>query len=199
MKQLLYYFLLPVYRPIHTLGSLRDDPQKLGRSFAVYSFLCVIYTLTVLLAYLKGFGAVVAPMLNIPAADYYGWQIFYQWPFFIITNIIFAGVVRLLSAAVKGKGTFEDIFSALCAAFTLPMIITMWIPETIHFIFQQPGTYNFLPVWLEWARQVIGIVWPLVIAGIGIAKYEQIKWYWAALFTIVAAIPMMLLMVIFIR
>lgn len=199
MKQLLHYFLLPVYRPVHTLGVLREDPKKLGRSFAVYAFLCVLYTLNVLLAYMRGFGAAVEPILKIPAENYYIYQVFYQVPFFIVTNIVFAGIVRLLSVTVKGKGTFEDIFSILCVSFTLPMIITMWIPETIYFLSYQPGPYNYLPVWLDVSRQIIGIVWPLAVAGIGIAKYEQLKWYWAALFTIIAAIPMMALMVIFIR
>jgi len=199
MKQLLRYFLLPAYRPVHTLGVLREDPKRLGRSFAVYAFLCVLYTLTVLVAHMRGFGPAVEPILKIPAENYYFFQVFFQVPFFIVTNIVFAGIVRLLSAMVKGQGTFEDIFSILCVSFPLPMMITMWIPETVYFLSHQPGPYNYLPFWLDVSRQIIGILWPLAVAGIGIAKSERIKWYWAALFTAVAAIPMMALMVIFIR
>jgi len=145
---------------------------------------------------MKGIGAVTEPFIKIPADDYYYWQRFYQIPFFFLTSIVFAGVIRLLSEAVGGKGSFVDIFCIISITQTFPMFITMWIPETTVFLFF-PG-YEFNPIF-DIARQVIGIIWPLVLAIIGITISEKIKWYFSILFTLIAAIPMTALMVIFIR
>jgi hypothetical protein len=145
---------------------------------------------------MKGIGAVTEPFIKIPSDDYYYWQRFFQIPFFFLTSIVFAGVIRLLSETVGGKGSFVDIFCIISITQTFPMFITMWIPETIVFLFFP--CYEFNPIF-DIARQVIGIIWPLVLAIIGITKSEKIKWYLSILFTLIAAIPMTALMVIFIR
>jgi len=149
------------------------------------------------LAYMRGIGAAVEPFLKIPAQEYYYFQRFWQIPFFFITIIVFSGTVRLLSGIVYGKGKFEDIFCLLAVAQTLPMFIAMWLPETIMFIFS-PGR-NMLPAWLDVGRQMIGIAWPLAVTIAGITIAEKIKWYFSVLFTLIAAIPMTALMVIFVR
>jgi hypothetical protein len=191
------FFLLPVSKPKRRIAELISHPRGLLMAVMIFLFLGIIYTISVQLAWMQGVGAAVEPFLKIPAHEYYYWQRFWQIPFFFITSILFAGVVRLLCAAVNGQGRFEQMFAIFCIAQTLPMFLTMWLPETIGFIFF-PGE-AIMPVWIDVIRQVAGIVWPVVITIIGIQMVEKIPGVYATLFTILAAIPMIALMVIFIR
>jgi hypothetical protein len=146
---------------------------------------------------MKGLGANVDPFIKIPANEYYYWQRFYQIPFFFITSIIFAGIVRLLSIIFSGKGNYEDLFCMFAIAQTFPMFITMWIPETIYFVFF--GKATVMPIWFDVSRQIIGILWPLIIMITGITVIEKIKWYYSTIAALIASIPAVLLMIIFIR
>ena len=196
-NKLIRFALLPAYRPIQGIRGFLNNPHRLVYGVVIFLFLGAVYTLSVQLAYMQGIGAVVEPFLKIPAAKYYFWQRFWQIPFFFITSIVFAGTVRLLSAMINGKGSFEDIFALFCIAQTLPMFLTMWLPETVGFIFF-PGKI-IMPLWLDIARQIAGIIWPLIISIAGITMVEKIKWFYSLLFSLIAAIPITLLMVIFIR
>lgn len=197
MKELLRFFLLPIYNPIKGINLISENKRKIIYSVIIFLFLGIIYTISVQLAYMKGLGANVEPFIKIPANEYYYWQRFFQIPFFFITSIIFAGTVRLLSVIFSGKGNYEDHFCIFAIAQTFPMFITMWIPETIYFVFF--GKSTVMPVWFDISRQIIGIVWPLIIMIIGITIIEKIKWYYSTIVTLVASVPSVLLMIIFIR
>lgn len=194
---LLRIFLLPVYRPVQGIRSLMANPRRILYSLIIFLFLGAIYTLSVQLAYARGLGAAVEPFVKIPAGDYYYWQRFWQIPLFLVTSILFAETVRLLSVSVNGRGNFTDLFCLFCVAQTLPMFVTMWVPETIAFLFF-PGKEIF-PGWMDAARQITGIVWPLLITITGITIIEKIKWPFSLVFTLIAAIPVTGLMVLFIR
>jgi|UPI00036D4594 hypothetical protein len=197
INELLRFFLLPIYQPIQSIQLLLENKRKITYSVLIFLFLGIIYTISVQLAYMKGLGANVEPFIKIPANEYYFWQRFYQIPFFFITSIIFAGTVRLLSIVFSGKGNFEDHFCIFAIAQTLPMFITMWIPETIYIVFFSKATV--MPIGFDVSRQVIGILWPLIIMIIGISFIENIKWYHSLIVTLIASVPTVLLMVIFIR
>ena len=197
INELLRFFLLPIFQPIKGIQLLLENKRKITYSVLIFLFLGIIYTISVQLAYMKGLGANVEPFIKIPANEYYFWQRFYQIPFFFITSIIFAGTVRLLSIAFSGKGRYEDHFCIFAIAQTFPMFITMWVPETIYFVFFNKATV--MPIWFDVTRQIIGILWPLIIMILGISIIEKIKWYHSLLVTLIASVPTVLLMVIFIR
>lgn len=203
---LLRYLLLPVYRPRDGVRQLlaEEQPRKLAYALLVFLFLGVIYTVSVQAAYMRGFGAQVTPFIAIPAARYYFWQRFYQIPLFVLINVVFAGTARLVAAAFKGSGTYEDAFSLCCLAMTFPMFLTMWLPETIMFFatpvgFWPAGAWGTVWLWFQILRQVAGVVWPLIVLASGIAVSERIGWLSAAIVTLVAFLPTGALMVIFIR
>jgi hypothetical protein len=197
IKTLLRYFILPIYRPLSGLKELLQDKKRVAYAAGIFLFLGIIYTLSVQIAYSRGIGAAVEPFVKIPAEDYYYWQRFWQIPFFFLATILFAGIVRLLSLIVHGSGRFEDTFAVLCIAQTFPMFITMWLPETIEFLFF-PGR-GIYALWFNIFRQILGIVWPLAVTVVGITLAEKIKWYYSIMFTFIAAVPMTGLMVIFVR
>lgn len=200
MNQLLRFFVLPVHRPVRGLRDLIQSKQRVGYGSIVFLVLGILYTVSVQLAYSRGIGAAVQPFVDIPAEDYYAFQRFWQIPFFFLTSIVFAGTARLLASAVSGTGSFEAIFAVFCVAQTLPMFITMWLPETFLFLFS-PGV-DLWPVWVDVVRQVVGIVWPLVLTVLGIVLSEDLRGrrsLHAIWITLVAAIPAVGLMVVFVR
>lgn len=197
-SELIRFFLLPIYKPLNGINKLIENRRKLSYAIIIFLFLGIIYTFSVQAALMRGFGAQVEPLIKIAAEDYYYWQRFFQIPFFFITSIIFAGTVRLLSIPFGGKGAYEDLFALFCVSQTLPMFFTMWLPETIFFFLFTNDTFE-INNYIDIARQVIGIVWPLVIMVLGVSIIERIKWCWSTLIVLVAAIPITILMMIFIR
>ena len=125
--------------------------------------------------------------------------------FFLLTGVVFSGTARLLAAAFGGSGKFERIFALNCVAMTLPMFLTMWLPETVLFLISnyaqeiQSFRENLLINLIHTTRQLVGILWPMVIIVIGITISEKIKWYAATVVTVLAMLPTAALMVIFIR
>jgi hypothetical protein len=205
LNTLVHYFLLPIYHPGKYLRKLINDHYKVAYGLIIFLFLGFIYNLSVFLAYQRGFGAQVEPFVKIPAENYYFWQQFFQIPLFLVTAILFAGTARLLSIAFNGQGTYEDIFAICCVALTLPMFLTLWLPETTYFLFFQgsylgsEGSAPPWPAWVDIVRQLASILWPLGIIVFGIVLSEKLKWFPSIVITLVAAIPMTALMVIFIR
>jgi len=166
------YFLIPAYRPADGLDRLLEDRSYLLYGTIVLLFLGIIYTVSVQLAVSRDIVPAVEPFLRIPPDRYYEIQRFWQIPFFFVTTIVFAGIVRLLSEIAGGRGRFEQLFTVLCIAQTLPMFLTMWLPETIGFLFF-PGK-TILPLWTDVLRQLAGIIWPLTITVLGIVRSERI-------------------------
>ena len=197
MNDLLSFFLLPLIRPRVTLTRLLAHEHRLGLSLVVFLFLCVIYTFSVQLAYSRGIGAQIEPFVTIPAAEYYFYQRFWQIPFFLLTSVLFAGVARLAAIPLGGHGRFEDLLCVGLVAQTLPMFLTMWLPETFMFVFL-PGT-PIHPFWLDVTRQLAGIVWAMVIMTMGISQAERLSWPRSVVVVLAGAIPMTALMVIFVR
>ena len=195
--RVLFRFLFLPLRPGSGLPALLENPKRMGYAILIFLTLGILYTFSVQLAYMKGIGAAVEPFIRIPADEYYRWQRYWQIPFFFMTSILFAGTIRLLAITAGGRGRFEDTFVILCIAQTFPMFLTMWLPETILFLFFPDTTIQ--PDWLDVSRQAAGIVWPLAVTVYGVSLHERISWYHSLLFTLIAALPMTALMVIFIR
>ena len=197
LNLLIRLFFLPIYRPVSGIQLLISNHKKLNYAITIFLFLGIIYTISVQLAYSRGLGAAVDPFLKIPAEDYYHYQRYWQIVFFFITTILFAGIVRLLSEIIKGEGNFINLFCLFCVTQTFPMFLMLWIPETFLFIFF-PGEV-IKPAWLDTIRQIIGIVWPMVITIIGISIIEKINLVYSIFITLIAAIPVTTLMIIFVR
>jgi len=197
ISRLLSYFFIPIYQPFFSLKQLLNEKQKLSYALVIYLFLGLLYEISVLVAYSRGLGAQLMPFIKIPAEEYYFWQLFFQIPVFIIIAILYAGLSRLLAVTFHGTGSFENLFCLICVAITFPMFFTMWIPESFEFFFF-PGR-NLFPDLFHWIRQLIGIIWPLIIVSIGLHKIESISWFASIFITLVAFIPCGVLMVLVIR
>jgi hypothetical protein len=205
MARLIEYFLLPLIKPVERMRRLVEDDRKVAYGFIIYVILGLLYTVTVTIGYLNGFGAVTKPLINIPEEKYYLYQAFFQVPFFIVAAVVFAGVARLASTALKGRGSFESLFAIGAVGMTLPMFVTLWIPETMLLVFFPDkrltplGGFAVIPVWLDNLRMAAGAVWMLVIIIRGIMICERISLWKAIVISVCGGIPMGMLMAIFIR
>ncbi len=199
------YFALPLVRPGKTLDELIADRRGPLYGLAVLALLGALYTFTVYLGYLRGFGAVTPVLLNVAPEKYYYYETFFCLPVFVFAAILFAGTARLIASALKGSGSFEQIFSVMSVCLTLPMLLTMWIPETALIAFFPEGRatplggFAAMPAWLDAARQIAGIVWPLAVMAAGIHRIEKLSAAASIAVTLAAFVPVAVLIAVFIR
>lgn len=208
------FFFLPAIQPrkhfFRLVGEGGDSGEaaaarKIGYALILFITIGVLYTLTVAVGYQRGFGAFTEPFLSIPAEDYYLWESFFAIPVFLLAGIVYAGTARLLGAAFRGRGTFESLFAVYAAASTLPIFLTMWLPETILIVFFPEmrltplGGFAFFPLWLDILRQVAGFLWPIVVSTIGIREAEGKDWLTSGMTSLIAFIPTGALILIFVR
>jgi hypothetical protein len=205
LSKFLYYFFLPIYKPGENLRKLTRDEHKIAYGFWIYFLLGALYTFTVYIGWRNGFGAVTESFIKIPAEEYYFYQTFYQIPIFIFGGILLAGTARLVATIFKGEGTYENLFAISAVALTFPMFLLLWLPETLLMVvfpdqrLTPLGGFDIFPLWFDNLRIILGFVWPLAIIVWGIVISENVSWVKAVLITIVGAIPMVVLITVFIR
>jgi hypothetical protein len=205
VTRLLKYLVIPVYRPNKRIGQLINDSDRLAYGIIALLMIGLLYTFTILIGYINGFGAAFPPVLNIPAEEYYFWEIFFAMPVFILAVILYAGTARLVASALGGKGSFEAHFAVLSVAILIPTLLTMWLPETLLFAFFPEtqkliarGEPVFHPVF-DIPRQVIGILWPLALATLGIRRSEKVSWPAGVLTSLCAMVVYLAFILVFIR
>ena len=205
MKRFLYYLLLPLYQFNKKTDELYKDDKKIAVSLSILVFVGVLYTLTCLLLYLKGVVPILTPWLAIELEKYYLYLTFFTIPLFVLLAITFAGVFRVIAEILGGKGSFENTFALYGIVIVLPLILTMWIPETVVTIFikdvgnkTQEGNL-IIPLWIDIPRQVIGVIWPFILSIIGLKKSEKLSWLKTIISGSIAFIVYTVLVLIFIR
>jgi hypothetical protein len=196
--------LLP-FRPRLLIPRLLEDRRKLA--LAVYGLLLIggLYTIAVYIGFHHGFGAVMTPFLRIPAEQYYLWETFFCIPAYFLVAIIFAGVARLVAAGFHGQGSFENAFVLYSLSLVLPMLITMWLPESLVMIVFPShrstalGGFRLWPTWVDALRQLAGVFWPLGITVYGIHISEKTRVAQSILVGLIAFIPASAMILLLIR
>lgn len=217
-RSILRYFVLPAWRPVSGVRSLLADERGLARALLLYLVLCLLYTATIFLGYLRGFGAPTVPFLSIDPERYYLWEAFFASSVYFVVAIAFAGTAHLVSRAFGGAGSFEEILAAYAVSTVLPTIITMWLPETVFFASTlgpfadgvDPGVVVRVngirtvpppwPPWLDLTRMLVGtVLWPLAISAVAIRDSHKISVVASTIAAVVAMLPVFGLVIVFIR
>lgn len=171
MRELIGAVVGMALRPQRTTIRLLEHPHRLGQGIAACLLMGVLYTISVFVGYLHGFGAVMQPWLPIPAADYYLWETFFTVPAFFLILGTAGAATQWTARALRGRGTFNDTFSVLSLGIVFPTFLLMWVPETLMLVVvpglraEQLGGFSFMPDWLNIARQIAVPVWTLVAWG----------------------------------
>jgi hypothetical protein len=198
-----------IIKPYGSFSRLCADSHALQHSLGAILFIGVLYTLTVIGLAIAGADIATPACINIPAQDYYFWEIFFAAPVYILGWILAAGIAQLISKIFRGKGTFEGTLATLGFAITIPSFVT-WIPETI-------GTVLFLSGIMtqkEWQEIIarpgfwqvfanvyifVGVAWYLVLIPLSVAASQKIRWWQSAIVGIVTTVIIGFIMFVFIR
>jgi hypothetical protein len=119
--------------------------------------------------------------------------------------VVFAGVARLVAADFHGQGSFESAFALYALSLVLPMLVTMWLPESLVMVFfpsqrSTPlGGFRFWPSWVDDLGQLAGVLWPLGITTYGIHLSEKILAAQSILVRLIAFIPAAAVILLLIR
>lgn len=205
MRDLFGFVVGMALRPRLTTVRLLQRPKRPQLGVAACLFIGGLYTATVFIGYLHGFGAVWEPWLPIPARDYYFWETFFTIPAFIVIAATAAAGTQLAGLALGGRGTFGDTFCVLALSVVLPTLLLMWVPETIVVVLmpdlraEQLGGFSFMPVWLDIARQVAVPLWLWVTATVAVALVHGLNTLRSAAAVLAGLIPAMLVSLATIR
>ena len=192
-------------RPVSTTRRLLVEPNRLRHGVFACLLLGTLYTVSVFIGFLNGFGAVVEPILPIPPSEYYLWETFFTIPVFFAILVTAGAVTQFISHGLQGTGAFKDTFSVLSLGITLPTILLLWIPETLVLVFlphlraQQLGGFSFMPGWLDAVRQIIVPVWAAVVWIKAVSVTQRFTVLRGALAVLAGLVPAALLAAVFVR
>lgn len=205
MKTFFSYILWTILHPVKLTDELKSRNIGYLYGLAMLLFIGILYTITVIILYLNGFSAVMEPWIPISAEDYYFYEIFFSLPIFFFAAILFCGTIQLFSLFMGGKGSYEDGFAILSFMLTVPMLVFMWIPETIHSIFFEnlgeaaTGGVFGIPFWIDGVRQLIPMVWSFILCILAVKLIHRIHWVKSIVVTIIGFIPFVIFVLTYIR
>lgn len=201
----LWYVARIAVRPSHATEELVNDPHRLRHGITGWLIISFIYGLVAFIGGLNGLGAVVEPWLPIPSRRYYLWMGPLTPLIYIVTFLILAGIIQLLSKLVNGRGSFEDTFVVVSLTFFFPVFLTMWVFETPVFVFfpewrrTELGGLGYIPEWLDTGRQIVGVLWIFAILVTAVSRVQRIALWKSAIIIILAAIPAWAVMLTYLR
>ncbi len=190
--RLLSWYLLVVARPARAfreLVSMEQSTRAVGRTSVVG--LGVLYSVTVAALQAGGAEPVVKPALPIARRRYYFWLTFLTVPTFAAFWLTASQATQGAARRLGGRGRASDTRSALGGALSVPVFITMWVPETVMALLLVTGRSSWAGMrrWGEHgaglvfhvARQVLGVVWAFALATVAVRQVHGLSWPKAAL------------------
>lgn len=209
MKSFWNYLAGTIFRPRKTFTSLLSDPQQISKATKAILLIGILYTLTVAGFALSGAMIMAPAWVNIPAENYYFWEIFFAMPVTILDWILVAGLIHLLSRWLKGSGTFEKTLAVLGFAIAIPNFVT-WIIETAVVVLMITGVKTQAElvtiisnkgIWqLLWiGYQLLAVGWLFLLFPLAVAIAQKLSWLKALFVGVMAAVLFMAVMLIFIR
>jgi hypothetical protein len=201
LRKSLYYLFIPLLQPAERIRQLTRDADRVRYASLLLFCTAVLYTFTVFVLFVREFPTAVEPFLRISANNYYFYELFFTLPLFFLLVILYAGTARLIAVFLGGNGSFLDLYSFYGIVIVLPLLLTMWIPETLLALTAEPPdeSISLIPAWIDIPRQLIGVLWPLVVTVIGIRVIEALSWLKSCVITLVAFVPYAIMMLVFIR
>ena len=198
-----------VIKPRSTFHKLLNDSNHLLYGLGAILLIGVLYTLTIIGLAVTNTEIFTPAWIAIPPEQYYFREIFFAIPVLLLSWILAAGLVQLISKPFKGRGSFEGSLAILGFALTIPMFVT-WIPETIGSVLFLCGVMNQQD-WLEitsnpgfWqvfstGYQFLAIIWYLILFPIATAIAQKVRWWQAVAVGITAMAISGFILFIFIR
>ena len=189
LKQFWSYCWGTIARPNDTFKDVTGERNKVAYGFAAVMLLCILYSVGVLIGFVKGLDPTgYEPFLRIPTESYYLWQTFFTIPVGLIGWILFAGAAQLLSRSLGGQGTFEDNLAVLGFPFIL-MLPFSWFPE-IMVTFFAPEWWG-TPTWdaIDFILVGVSTLWFLIVSVIALRRTQNLSLGRAVFTALVSLVP----------
>ncbi len=120
------YYLGTILGPGRTFAALLKDKRRMRFGLLALALNALLYTLVyVFLTRAGGAPSSFTPWLNIPREVYYFNNQFLVAPSMVGCWILAAGVAQLLSRALGGKGSFEDMLCVLGFAICIACLASL--------------------------------------------------------------------------
>jgi len=190
-----------LFHPAITLRCFLADPRRMPYGLYAVLIFAGLYSIASLVGYWLGrlpYGW--EPFIKIPTQQFFLWQSIYLIPATLVSWIFYAGCIQLLSKPFGGKGGFEDTFALLGLtffAFLLAMQLPDWIVDYAlpRSVFNSPMFYNFInPL-----RLIAGTIWIVVLHILAVQRAQALSLGKAAIVTLVAVVPYVLLTLTYIH
>ena len=199
LKRFLKYAWGTAARPKDTFRQVMCERNKVAYGFAAAMLLCILYSVGVLIGFIKGLGPTgYEPFLRIPTESYYLWQTFFTIPVGLVGWILFAGAAQLLSRSLGGQGTFEDNLAVLGFPFIL-MLPFCWFPEIMVTLFvpQWWGT----PMWgaIDFILVGVSTLWFLIVSVIALRRAQNLSLGRAVFAALVSLVPTIALQITYLH
>jgi hypothetical protein len=198
-----------IRHPGQTWAQLLADPARLRFGFTAVLVVGLGYGITEGGIALSG-GMPSTPWVAIPPADYFKWEALFSAPVTVLSWILAAGVMHLLSKLFGGHGTFDDTLALLGFAVAVPTLVSL-VPDAIRAALTTaglmnraaweqaisvPGTPDFLFLWAYMIAYVLGL---LCLFPVSIATSQRLRRWPAVLVGVLGAIVYQGMYLIFIR
>jgi hypothetical protein len=178
------YYLGAVTRPRRAFEALVADPRRLNFGLWALAINALLYTFVYVFLVLGG-GLPFKPWLAIPEEIYYRYNVFFLAPSMLMSWILSAGVVQLLSRRFSGKGSFEDTLSVLGFGIGVASWSTLFhdlvtsFLGALHIINQRQYevALNSPTIWrdLLWFLMAAYLVWFILLFSKGIGAAQRIR------------------------
>jgi hypothetical protein len=171
--------------PRQTWAQLLADPHRLRFGFVAVLLVGLGYGITEGGIALSG-GLPSTPWVAIPPVDYFKWEALFSAPVTVLSWILAAGVIHLLSKLFGGRGTFDDTLALLGFAVALPTLVSL-IPDAVRAALTtagvvnrpaweraiaEPGSPDFLFLWAYMIAYLLGL---LVLFPVAAATAQRLR------------------------
>lgn len=178
--------------------SLRPRPRKAVGAGSVIAT-GVLYSVTCALLQRGGARPVVRPVLPIPSDRYYRWFTYLTLPTFLAIWLTYAISAHRIAQRLNGAGSAGDTLALTAPALSVPLVVTMWVPETAMALLLVSGRFSWdeMRAWGERqpglgfhvARQAAGGLWMLALGTVAVREVHRLSASRALLASIAGALP----------
>jgi len=183
MMKLWKYIIGTLIRPIKTFEEIRQDENAMKYSFITMLIWCILYGLISMQLYFKG-ETPWSTWINIPIKQYYLWESIFLPPLNLLLWVLFSALIYLFSYRKNAKGTFEQTFSLIGFAWSIPAFFMFLLPDFIIMTFFNKHIFNLLiPLYGS-----LYFVWMIFLCALGLKSVREISLFKSLLICLIAFI-----------
>lgn len=132
-----------------------------------------LYALGALLADRAGHRPQGQVLTFVPPERYYRWEAAFVVPLTVAWMWSLATFVRAGARRLGGRGTARGDFAVLAVTHTMPLVVSMWLPDVVCYLLRLDR--------MQYARVSrlyipLSTGWALALATLGTATAERIPW-----------------------